>query len=327
MPDYLSFLVILATTSYHLIATLVENRYQKPPGQLIDIGGYKLHLYSRGEGTITVVIDHSLGGIDGYFLIEEIAKITKVCIYDRAGYGWSHQSPKTRCSQQIVQELDTLLTLAKIEPPYILVGDSFGSYNVRLYVNQFPEKVVGIVLTDGLHEVAMSKMSVTLWVLRLFFMSGFAMSTLGSALGIIRLLGLIGMFELIKKELRQFPKETLKIVKRSFYHPKHWITMWREMWNLDKSANQVHQTGNLGNLPLVSIKSSTFFHRSFVNFYMPVKAADKLRDKMHDKLLKLSTNSRQLSAKKSSHFVWVDQPEVIVVAIQEILQQLQSELK
>ncbi|MEO8892803.1 MAG: alpha/beta hydrolase [Coleofasciculaceae cyanobacterium] len=326
MPDYISFLVI-ATTSYHLIATLWENFNQKPPGKLIDIGGYKLHLYSRGEGTITVVIDHSLGGIDGYFLIERIAKITKVCIYDRAGYGWSHQSPKPRCSQQIVQELNTLLTLGKIEPPYILVGNSFGSYNVRLYANQFPEKVVGIVLTDGLHEVAMSKMSATLWGLRLFFMSGFFMSTLGSALGIIRILGLIGIFELIKKELRQFPQETLKIVKRSFYLPKHWITMWREMWNLDRSANQVHQTGSLGNLPIISIKASTFFHRSLLNFYMPVNAADKLRDKMHDKLLKLSTDCHQLPATKSGHFIWVDQPEVIVAAIQEILHKKQNELK
>lgn len=322
MSNYIIFLFILATTSYHLIATFVENRNHKPPGKLIDVGGYKLHLYSRGEGKITVVVDHSLGGIDGYFLIGEIAKITKVCIYDRAGYGWSNQSPKPRCSQQIVQELDTLLTLGKIEPPYILVGDSFGSYNVRLYANQFPEKVVGIVLTDGLHEVAMSKMSVTLWALRLFFMSGFAMSTLGSALGIIRLLGLIGIFELIKKELRQFPKETLKMVKRSFYHPKHWITMWREMWNLDRSANQVHQTGSFGNLPIVNIKASTFFHRSLLNFYMPVQAADKLRDKMHERLLKLSTNCSQLQAKKSGHFVWVDQPEIIVIAIQEILQKL-----
>ena len=102
-------------------------------------------------------IDHSLGEIDGYFLTKKIAKITRVCIYDRAGYGWSNQSPKPRCSQQIVQELDTLVTLGKIEPPYILVGDSFGSYNVRLYANQFPEKVVAIVLTDGLHEAECQK--------------------------------------------------------------------------------------------------------------------------------------------------------------------------
>lgn len=319
-----SNLLLLATTSYHLIASLLENRKYQPPGQLIDIGGCKLHLLAKGQGEITVVLDHSLGGIDGYFLIDKIAKITRVCIYDRAGYGWSNQSPKPRCSQEIVQELDKLLSLGKIEPPYILVGDSFGSYNVRLYAAQFPEKVVGMVLTEGLHELAMSKMSITLWGLRLFFMSGFAMSTLGAVLGIIRLLGLMGMFEFLKKELRQFPKETLKTVKRSFYHPKHWITMWREMWNLNKSANQVRQSGSFGNLPMVSIKANSFFHRSIFNFYMPVKAADKLRDTMHDEILKLSTNCTQIQALKSSHFVWVDEPEIIVEAIQEVLHKLKK---
>lgn len=322
MHILINLLFISATTSYHVIANLIENRKYKFPGKLIDIGGYNLHFYLKGEGAITVVIDHSLGGIDGYFLIDEIAKITRVCIYDRAGYGWSNQSPKPRCSQQIIQELDTLLTLGKIEPPYILVGDSFGSYNVRLYANHFPEKVAGIVLTDGLHEAAMSKMSLMLWALRLFFMSGFFMSALGATLGIIRLLGLIGIFEFIKKELRRFPKETLRQVKRSFYQPQHWITMWREMWNLDISANQVRQANNLGNIPIINIKANTFFHRSLLNFYMPVKAADQLRDRMHNELLKLSTDCTQLQATKSSHFVWVDEPEIIVVAIQELLQKL-----
>jgi pimeloyl-ACP methyl ester carboxylesterase len=320
----INLLLILMTTSYHIIASLIENKRHHPPGQLIDIGGYKLHLYTLGKGKPTVVIDHSLGGIDGYFLIEEIAKFTQVCIYDRAGYGWSEPSPKPRSSQQIVQELNTLLNLAGIEPPYILVGDSFGSYNVRLYAAQFPEKVVGIVLTDGLHETAMLKMPFSLVVLQLFFMSGFAMSILGSTLGIIRLLGTIGMFELIKKELRKFPAKTLRRVKRSFYHHQHWITMWRELWNLQASGRQLSQVGNLGNLPLVSIKARTFFQRSLGNFYMPVTAADQLRDKMHSEILKLSTDSKQLQASRSSHFVWVDQPEVILAAIQDVLHKWKS---
>ena len=128
MPISIDLLFLLATTSYHLIATWLENRRHQPPGQLIDIKGYKLHLYSLGQGSPTVVLDHSLGGIEGYFLIEEIAKTTRVCIYDRAGYGWSEPSPNSRTSKQIVKELDILLNKAGIEPPYILVGDSFGSY-------------------------------------------------------------------------------------------------------------------------------------------------------------------------------------------------------
>jgi len=127
----INYLILIATTIYQAIATWIEDK-QSPPRELIDVGGYKLHLYTMGKSRPTVIFDHSLGGIEGYLLIEEIAKIARVCIYDRAGYGWSERSPHQRSSEQIVKELDTLLNNAGIEPPYILVGDSFGSYNVRL---------------------------------------------------------------------------------------------------------------------------------------------------------------------------------------------------
>ncbi|NES19272.1 MAG: alpha/beta hydrolase [Symploca sp. SIO3E6] len=316
----LNWLFLFTTTIYHIIITWIENRRYQPPGQMINLDGYQLHLYSKGEGNPTVVIEHSLGGIDGYFLIEEIAKITRVCIYDRAGYGWSQMSPKPRCSSEIVKELDTLLYRAGIEPPYLLVGNSFGSYNVRLYAHHFPEKVFGIVLTDGLHEEAMLKMPLRLKALTLFFSSGFAMSILGSILGLVRLLGTVGIFEVIKRELAQFPPETRRMVKRSFYRPQHWLTMWREIWNLEASGRQVIQADNLGDIPLVSIKARTFLNPTIGNLYIPIKAADKLLEKMHTELLKLSTNCRQLLASRSSHFVWIDEPEIILNAIQEVLQ-------
>ncbi|MEC5029631.1 MAG: alpha/beta hydrolase, partial [Oscillatoria sp. PMC 1051.18] len=315
----INLLIILITTSYHFIATILERRKFQPPGKLIDVGGYKLHLYSKGTGKPTVIIDHSLGGIDGYFLIEELAKITQVCICDRAGYGWSNSSPKPRSSQTIVQELDTVLNLAKIEPPYILVGDSFGSYNVRLYAHQFPEKVIGMVLADGLHEAGLLNMPLSLRALKLFFMSGFLMSIIGSILGIVRILGTIKVFELLKKELRKFPKQILQPVKISFYHHQHWLTMLREMWNLNASSRQVSQANNFGDLPIINIKAKTFFKQSAWNFYLPITAADKLRDKMHGELLKLSTNCTQIQASKSSHFVWIDEPEIILAAIQQLL--------
>ncbi|MFM7715511.1 MAG: alpha/beta fold hydrolase, partial [Microcystis sp.] len=161
-------------------------------------------------------------------------------------------SPYPRTSYQIVQELDKLLTQAQIEPPYILVGDSFGSYNVRLYAHLFPEKVVGLVLTDGLHEKGMPKMSPALKALKLFFVSGFLMSIIGSILGIIRVLRVLGVFELLKPELRRFSPDSRHRVKRSFCRAKHWITMSREMLNLDQSARQVSEANKFGNLPIVS---------------------------------------------------------------------------
>jgi pimeloyl-ACP methyl ester carboxylesterase len=322
MSISIRILLLVATTLYQAIACWLEDR-NPPPGQLFDVGGYRLHLYVAGEGSPTIILDHSLGGIEGYFLVEELAKLARVCIYDRAGYGWSDRSPHPRTSSQIVAELDTLLTQAGIEPPFILVGNSFGSYNVRLYAHRFPEKVIGMVLTDGLHETGMLKMSVQLQALKLFFISGFLMSTLGSMLGIIRLLKLCGIFELLKPELRQFSQDSLTIVKRSFCRSQHWITMSREMLNLDNSARQVSRANPLAKMPVVSIKANSFFKPSLWTVFIPLRGANQLREQMHIDLCNLSTDCIQIEANQSGHFVWIDQPDVIVDAVKIVLDKVE----
>ncbi|MGK7957567.1 MAG: alpha/beta fold hydrolase [Crocosphaera sp.] len=319
--NHFKLILLSLTTTYHWLCTFWGKFQQVPPGELIDLGGYKVHCYQKGEGEMTVVFDHSLGGIEGYFLIEEIAKITQVFIYDRPGYGWSDSSPKQRCSQEIVYELDQLLQKAGVSPPYLLVGDSFGSYNVRLYAYYFPEKVSGIILTDGLHEKGMLNLPLSVKLLKLFFLSGFLMSILGAILGLIRLLGNLRIFEFIKPQLNKFNRESLNLVKQSFYHPKHWLTMAREIWNLETSAKQVQKADDLGNIPLISIKSKSFFKPSIFTVFLALKATNKIRDIIHEELLKLSSNSCQISANKSSHFVWIDEPDIMISAIEQLVNQ------
>ena len=98
MPLSIRVILLVATTLYHAIACWFENQ-KPPPGQLFDVGGYRLHLYVVGEARPTIILDHSLGGIEGYLLVEELAKLARVCIYDRAGYGWSEHSPHPRTSR------------------------------------------------------------------------------------------------------------------------------------------------------------------------------------------------------------------------------------
>ena len=315
--------LLMGTTLYQAIAGWLDDRIP-PPGQRLDVGGYCLHYCVAGEHGPTIVLDHSLGGLEGYLLIHKIAKLGRVLIYDRAGYGWSDHSPHPRTSQQIVAELDTLLTRSGLQPPYILVGDSFGSYNMRLYAHCFPQKVVGLVLTDGLHESGMLKMPWSLRAVQLFFLSGFVMSILGSILGIVRLLRAVGLFEVIKPELRRSPRQHLMPITRSFCRPKHWITMSRELVSLKTSGQQVSAARDLGDLPLVSIQSQAFFHASLLTVALPLRAMDRLREQMHPQLLQLSTRSAQLQGDRSSHFVWTDQPEVILNAIQIILKTIRS---
>ncbi|MEL6814298.1 MAG: alpha/beta hydrolase [Cyanobacteria bacterium J06598_3] len=316
--------LIAATTLYQAIACHKSNQ-KKPPGQLIDVGGHHLHLlhFPSLNPTIskrpTVVIDHSLGGVEGYLLIKEIAQYAEVCLCDRAGYGWSSPSWSAPNSQESVRQLNLALIKAGVKPPYILVGNSLGSYNMRLYAHRFPEQVVGMVLTDGLHEKALLTMPRQLRCLQGLFLAGFLLSIVGSALGFVRIAANTGLFELLKPELKELPRSNLRPIVRSFYRPKHWLTMAREIAQLDNSGRQLQPANEFGQLPIVNIKARHFFKPSWRTALLPLASIETLRDQMHSDLMDLSTRCTQLPAESSSHFIWTDQPEVIVQAVQLLL--------
>ncbi|MEL6453226.1 MAG: alpha/beta hydrolase [Cyanobacteria bacterium J06623_5] len=316
--------ILVMTSLYQAIACAREDK-QRPPGQLIDVGGHRLHLVhlppvnSADRLKPTVVIEHSLGGVEGYLLAKEISRVAEVCLCDRAGYGWSEVSWRPATSAERVRRLDRALTQANIQPPYILVGNSLGSYHMRLYAQRFPEKVAGLVLTDGLHERALLKMPRSLRLLQLLFFAGFVMSVVGSALGFVRLSAQVGLFEWLKPELRPAPSAELGPVVRSFCRPKHWVTMAREIVQIDNSGRQLRGANAFGALPIVNIRAKCFFKRTWLTRWLPLGAVEKLRSQMHDDLMTLSTRCAQLPAERSSHFVWVDQPEVIVQAVELLL--------
>ena len=326
------FILLGLTALYSAIACVIEDRVS-PPGRRIMIHDRALHLCvlepvtqpasSITPSPLTIVLDHSLGGIEGYLIAEQLLQCEprcgRVCFYDRAGYGWSDHRFESRTSDHIVTELNALLIKADIKPPYFLVGDSFGSYNMRLYADRYPEQVMGLVLTDGLHESGMLAMPIAVQALKLLFISGFVIATIGSMLGIVRVLKDLGVFELLKPELRKFPPDQLRAVKRSFCRPKHWITMARELWSLDESGRQMPAGSHLKDLPIVNIKSASFFKPAPWTLFIPLKAANQLRDRMHEHLAKLSTNTAQIQASNSGHFVWIDQPTLITQAIAQIL--------
>ncbi len=146
-----------------LLASLVGGAVradQNPPGRLLDMGGFKLHLYCVGEGIPTVVLDAGLGGsANDWSKVQPLLRqTTRVCTYDRAGYGWSDRGPTPRTSGRLASELRTLLARAKVPPPYIVVGHSFGGYNARLFSSFYPDDTAGVVLVDSPHEAQVPKL-------------------------------------------------------------------------------------------------------------------------------------------------------------------------
>lgn len=100
-----------------------------------------------------MILDSGMGGpaLDWILVQPEVAKFTRVCSYDRAGYGWSDASPEPRTSRQIAGELKSLLDAAGEKGPFVMVGHSFGGYNVRVFAGRYPRDVAGMVLVDASH--------------------------------------------------------------------------------------------------------------------------------------------------------------------------------
>src|SRR5215831_18253265 len=118
-----------------------------PLGKLVDVGGYRVHLYCTGTGSPAVVIVGAGFSFNWGLVQPEVAKLTQVCSYDHSGIAWSDDGPKDSCSLR-VNEVHTALKNAGIKGPYVLVGHSLGGLVARVYSRQYPDEVSGMVFVD-----------------------------------------------------------------------------------------------------------------------------------------------------------------------------------
>ena len=151
--------IVLAALSSLAIASpngQIPRPSGSPPGVLIDIGSHKLHMVCVGpERAKPVVILEAGGGAYSttWAAVQKaLAPRVRTCAYDRAGLGWSQDGPAPRTVKQEVRELHALLAAAKIPPPYVMTGHSIGGVLVRLYADEYPNEVSGVVLAAAMHE-------------------------------------------------------------------------------------------------------------------------------------------------------------------------------
>jgi len=128
----------------------------KAPGRLVNVGGHRLHLFIQGKGSPTVVMENGSGDFSFIWSLVQpkVSKFTRTVSYDRAGYAWSEAGPVPRTDKQITWELHKALHSAGIQPPYILVGQSYGGFLVRAFARYYPDEVAGMVLVEAVNENA-----------------------------------------------------------------------------------------------------------------------------------------------------------------------------
>jgi pimeloyl-ACP methyl ester carboxylesterase len=121
------------------------------PGRLVDVGGHRLHLQCTGSGSPTVVLEPGAGATsaDLELITPAVARDTRVCVYDRAGRGWSEPADTRQDATQVATDLHTLLHRGGVPGPYVLAGHSFGGLYVLTFAAHHPDEVAGMVLVDS----------------------------------------------------------------------------------------------------------------------------------------------------------------------------------
>ena len=121
------------------------------PGQLVDVGGHRMHLHCTGSGSPTVILEPGQGGASSDFgwVAPTVARDSTVCVYDRAGRGWSDPADGPQDAARIAADLHTLLERAQVPGPYVLAGHSFGGLYVQTFAATYPDQVAGLVLLDS----------------------------------------------------------------------------------------------------------------------------------------------------------------------------------
>jgi pimeloyl-ACP methyl ester carboxylesterase len=311
--------VFLATVGflYENISEARDRRFNPMPGQLIDVRGYKMHIYCSGQGTPAVILDSGLGNsyAPWHKVQPQISQFVRVCSYDRAGVGYSDSSPRRRTSKDFAEELHTLLHTAGIPAPVVLVGHSMGGFDVRLYANLYRNEVAGMVLVDSSHPEQERRFPPALkdmdagWLRELEFME------LTSPFGIPRLLGFCGDDVIIRA------------AECNFHSGREIVAEWKAF---SESAAQTAATGSLGDMPLAVLSHDPDGPSDPDLPADLVKPANDAFGQMQDELSRLSTRGTRTIAKNSSHYIQGERPDLVIEAVRHVVdqvRQIQSEAK
>jgi pimeloyl-ACP methyl ester carboxylesterase len=292
---------------YQNISEARDVRFNRMPGRLIDIGGYKLHIHCTGQGTPTVILDSGLG--DTYIswrkVQSQIAKFASVCSYDRAGLGFSDPSPHRRTSKDIAEESHTLLHNAGIASPVVLVGHSMGGYDVRLYASLYRNEVAGIVLVDASHPDQENRFPAALKQMEGGWRREAEFLAFTMPLGIPRLVGLCD------------PEPAVRAAECNFHSAREGVA---ELKAFPESAAQTAATGPLGDIPLVVLSHDPSTPQPDLPADL-VKPTKDAWEKMQEELARLSTKGTQIVAKNSGHYIQLDRPELVIDAVRKVVDQ------
>ena len=295
------------------IAPAAGSEGRSPPasGALLDVGGYRLYVSCAGEGTPTVVIDAGAGSWSIHYahIQAAVAKVTRVCTFDRAGLGRSDRGPAPRTSAQMADEMHSLLHAAGVAPPLLLVGHSLGGYNVRIYQARHPLEVGGLVLVDAAHEDQWDRLPQEV--------RGAVSASLPAMRHQADLAreGKIAPPDVDATLLAMITPARRDEYVAAMRSPEAYEGLAAEFEAAFDSARQVPD-GPLGDLPLVVLTAGRSFE-AFAGSGIPVSASNEIWVSLQDELAALSTLSVHMVSQHGDHRLNQTDQQAVIGAIEQ----------
>jgi len=330
----LSIAVVLALVAtlgvlYQILGTRRDARQHPFPGEMVDLGSHRLHVLEAGSGGATIVMEAGLMStvLSWSELQKELSKSHRVVCYDRAGLGWSELGPMPRTADRLVDELHAMLQRTSIPPPYILVGHSFGGLTMPLFAARYPAETTGMVLVDPVapaewnppseHDRKQTRIGAKvcrraaflsrLGILR-FVAFLLAAGPKGPGARLVRLLSRGAPAEsgsVSSPWFTALPQNEKDMAKIFWIQEKFALTIASQLENLPVSAARVAELGVFCDKPVVILSART---------------APEHRQQEHAAMAQRLPLGQHVLASNSNHWIMQQQPELVIRAIQYVLE-------
>jgi pimeloyl-ACP methyl ester carboxylesterase len=261
----------------------------------------------------------------GWHLVQKgVAGFARVCAYDRAGFGWSDPAPAPLLPAQVAEDLHKLLTAADIAGPYILVGHSAGGFYVRAYADRYPSEVVGMVLVDAVHEGEEAAYPAKYVQMRNRARAIMPLCSITSPVGFVR------AFRLSDFSGAAVPAEVREAYLSTVYRNAFCPAMVNEMEAVSAFLSQPDILPSLGDLPLTVLSAGATYDRASEAEVAAMGGPEvvdqiaRIHDEFQEKLAGLSTRGKLIIAAESGHIIPVDQPDVVIDAIRDMVEQVRG---
>jgi pimeloyl-ACP methyl ester carboxylesterase len=300
--------------TYEQISRINADQNLPAHGELVDVGGHKLHFYKQGTTGPTVVFESAFdpaGHLQWFNIQKHLSGYATTVSYDRAGLLWSERGQNPKTSKAMARELYTLLEKANVAKPYILIGHSLGGVILRSFVADYQQDVAGVILVDSKHPNEQKYMSQELYDMTNEGLPG-GFLKFANAVGLLR-----PMFAGAFPDTQEYDYLN-SLIPALLYKSAYAIL--EEQAQMPKLYEEARKISSFGDIPLIVMSATDRdrFDALFNDDKLKFELIDALTQMQLD-LLNLSTQSEQILVPNSGHYINEDQPEAIINAVKKMI--------